>query len=328
LILKLKGEGYRIRVTARNRGRLHQLLQAEGISYNTRGPGSRYYVLKYVLGAFLVLLALARLLVFRPGLSISRSSPYLILASRILRIPSLCFDDNDTDLRLQPWIRLANYIITPATYSRQFHECHFRIPVFKEMAYLPEPRPHEHRKGFFIRISRTDTTHHSRLDTLDLQVLNSYIGSFSDRYDVLLSSEYGIPDVLNGQVTEPGTNDFYGSLNHCRIFWGNSATMAAEAALLGIPAVYVSANISSSLVELKEAGLLFHFTPDRMETSLQHAEALMESRIGCGQYCVVANWIRKSKIDMGAFLYWVVSRFPDSVHKLQHDPDWKREFGE
>jgi predicted glycosyltransferase len=328
LILKLREEGYRVRITARNKDRLHQLLRAEGIPFRGRGSGSRFLAGKYILGAFLIALTFLRVLLFRPGLTISLNSPYLIIASRILRIPSICFNDNDTDLRLHPFIKIATYIFTPSSYPIVFHRLHFRIPIFKEMAYLPDPLRPEQRDGIFLRVTCTDTTHHSRRDALDLPVLRSYIESFSDRFDVFLSSEKVLPEGLNGSVNEPGPEGFHEVLNRCRVFWGNSATMAAEAALLGIPSVYVSAEISSCLRELKDAGLLFHFMPNQLESSLQKAEELMESRRSCGEYCVLANWIRKSKIDMGAFLYWVVTNFPDSVDKLLHDPDWMREIGE
>ncbi len=177
LIRRLKEEGYEIRISARKKDRLQELLSDEGITFLSRGAGSHTIAGKYLYGMLLLVLTLWRLIRFRPDLTLSLSSPYLILASRILGIPTICYDDNDTNPRLHPAIKKANCIFTPVSYPFLFHDRHFRIQVFKELAYLPPPADPARREGIFFRLTRTDTIHHSRHAALNLNSIIEHINT-------------------------------------------------------------------------------------------------------------------------------------------------------
>ena len=76
-------------------------------------------------------------------------------------------------------------------------------------------------------------------------------------------------------MTEARTLQVHEDLSSCKVCWGNSATMAAEAAMMGIPSVFVGAEIFSYLLDLEKAGLVFCFDPDQLEKSMKTANELL-----------------------------------------------------
>ena len=115
-------------------------------------------------------------------------------------------------------------------------------------------------------------------------------------------------------------------MNKCRAFWGNSATMASEAALLGIPSIYIVAEISACLKELEKSGLLFHFTPGELRESFQKLDELSDPSSPTEYFQNLRISICETKIDILAFLYAFVTEFPGSAKRLNVDTDWPLDF--
>jgi predicted glycosyltransferase len=270
---------------------------------------------------------LVQLLRFKPGLTMSLSSPYLVLLSRFLRISSITFDDTDYNPRLLPIIRLSKYLFSPASYPHQFHAGHFRLPVFKELAYL-HPNYFQIKARdpqVFFRITRTDSIHHSRASLLDLDKLRVKISEVRLTHKVLLSSE--LPELefdKNIQFANP--TEIHNDLSRCSAFWGNSATMAAEAAVLGIPSVFVGAEKFAYITELEKYGLLFHFQPEQLDLSIEKLQHLLAGHPLPDYFMEMRNQLLSEKIDMTSFLIWFVENLPDSSVLMEKQTDYIQRF--
>ncbi|MCK4992169.1 MAG: hypothetical protein KAS29_16845, partial [Bacteroidales bacterium] len=190
-------QDYTLSIVARDKECLQMLLDDAGIPYRSRGRGKHSLLGKYLYALLILVRLLVQLLQFRPGLTMSLSSPYLALLSRLLRIPCITYDDTDENPRLLPLIRLSKYLISPATYPHRFHPGHFHLPVYKELAYLHPTlfRLEEQRDGVFFRITRTDSVHHSIASRLDLDTVYEKIHMLSQQHKIILSTE-----------TPPGTD--------------------------------------------------------------------------------------------------------------------------
>ena len=114
-------------------------------------------------------------------------------------------------------------------------------------------------------------------------------------------------------------------LNECRVFWGNSATMAAESAMLGIPSVFVSFEKFAYISELESYGLLFHFTPDQLNESFLKMEELMAEHSG-SKYEDIRLKLLSEKIDVTGFLLWFIENLPQSASIMKSDPDYHLRF--
>jgi len=327
LIDRLLSKGYKIQVLARDKECLHILLRDAGIPFSNRGKGKHSLFGKYIYAFYILVRLLMLMLKFKPGLTMSLSSPYLALLSRGLRISCITFDDTDDNPRLLPLIRLSKYLFSPASYPHHFHSGHFHLPVFKELAYLhPKYFPIEERgSSAFFRITRTDSIHHSRESLLDLDELKVKISEVSLKHKVLVSSELSKPEIENN-ILPASPTQIHKDLSSCRAFWGNSATMAAEAAVLGIPAVFVGAEKFAYITELEELGLLFYFHPGQLDLSIEKLEQLLAGDPPPDHFWGLRQKLLSEKIDMTSFLTWFVENLPDSAELLKMQANYVRKF--
>lgn len=329
LFVYLKKNGYSYRVIARNKECLHELLEAEGIPFINRGRGSHFLLGKYVYAVYIMLLSFFHIITFRPRLTFSLSSPYLIIVSRFCGISTLTYDDTDCNPRLLPMIRKADYIFSPANYPFTFHENHFHMQTYKELAYLSPSFIENERKGdaVFFRITRTDSVHHSSETRIEPSRIIEEINKISEDYITFLSSETSIADNLSKRVLFPDIVNIHKDLNRSRVFWGNSATMAVEAVILGLPSIFIGSEKFAYLKELEERGLLFCFTPDKIDLSFRKLEELIHSTSVDKMFEESRLQLLKTKSDISELFIWFIENLPDSAQILSDDLEIQYRFG-
>ncbi len=325
---KLKHEGYTLRIMARDKDCLQDLLKYHKITYTSWGKGRHTLVGKYIYAIYVLLLLLIQLIRFRPGLTVSLASPYLILSSRLLGIPSLGFLDTDISPRLYPIHKRIDYLITPVSFGTRFHKHHFRLPIFKELAYLhPKYFPQDKLgDSLFFRLTRTDSIHHTFESRLEFSQIIGIINSYSENYRCILSTEITSPPELSEDIQMADSMNIHNDLLQCRVFWGNSATMAAEAAVLGIPAIFIGSEVFSYIKELEAYGLLFHYHPKDIEASIIKLDKLLLEAKSGDKFIRARKEMLKEKIDVTSFMIWMIEHMPESVRILEQDPDYHLRF--
>ena len=324
----LQQHGYSIRIMARKKECLQDLLKYHKFSFINRGAGSHSLVGKYLYGIYILAILVIHLLRFRPGVTISLSSPYLVVASKLLGIKGITYDDTDYNPRLLPILKRSDVILTPATYPYAFHNTHIRIQSFKELAYLhPAYFTHEKKgNGVFFRLTRTDSVHHISKSNFNTSLIADKINSISRHHLTYFSSETGMIENISQEVRNADKFNIHDNLKNCRVFWGNSATMAAEAAILGIPAVFVGTEKYSYIEELEAYGLLCHYFPDQVEISFNKLEELIEESGADDQFEYYRQKLLKDKIDITGFMIWLIENFPDSIRTMKDNPETQFRF--
>ena len=93
---------------------------------------------------------------------------------------------------------------------------------------------------------------------------------------VLLSSESTLPsDLAPLRLTGP-VEDIHHVMAHAQLVVGESATMSSEAAVLGVPAVFVATTGRGYTDdEERRYGLVRHFTEDHFDEAVATAEKLL-----------------------------------------------------
>lgn len=316
----LEQNGYSVRIVARDKECLQPLLKGQGFSFISRGKGSQSKTGKYLYAIYNLVVILIQLLKFRPALTLCLSSPYLILTSKILNIPCLTWDDTDYNPRLLPLIKKATYILSPASYPFNFHKYHFHINTFKELAYL---HPHYYpkaeqlnRNSVFFRFARMDTIHHKNSNLIRTEEVTNQMNKFAEDFTVYYSNEMGRSVEQANNILSPDIFHIHDVLNSCKTFWGNSATMAAEAAVLGIPAVYVGPQKLAYLAELENYGLLFYFHPKDIQASFNKLTELTNNPSE-KRFLTYRQKLLSESIDITALLINFIQDYPDSINELQ-----------
>ncbi|USZ78426.1 DUF354 domain-containing protein (plasmid) [Halorussus vallis] len=95
--------------------------------------------------------------------------------------------------------------------------------------------------------------------------------------EVLITAEGALPSDLESRRVSVAPERMHDLLAHADLFVGEGATMAAESAVLGTPAVYVNTLSMGYTDELADYGLLYHFDgEERHRRGLDRAVAVLE----------------------------------------------------
>lgn len=189
---------------------------------------------------------------FKPDVMASIGGIFISHAGFLTGIPSLIFYDTE-NARLQNLITypFATRVYTPACYEGWVPKRkHIRYKGYHELSYLhpdyftPEldiAKANglvEGEDNFFIRIVSWQANHDIGETGWDLKLLGQVVSRLAKQGNVILSTEAVLPDQFERYIYRGNPGQLHHLLAFCRLFIGESATMASEAAMLGVPSIY------------------------------------------------------------------------------------------
>ena len=252
-IREWRDEGHAVHVTSRLKDVAVPLLDALGIAHE---PLS---VLKAGAGG------LARELVSRDAAmvrTVRREKPDVLLAlggtfaahaGFLTRTPSVVFYDTEC-ARMQNLITypFATRVVVPRCYAAWTPPWSERYAGYHELAYLRPNRFAPDRAvalanglapagdTFLLRCVSWQANHDIGERGWSAQTLRA-VAAFLGRHGrVLISSEAELPPDLQPHRYPGAPAALHHVLAHCRLLVGESATLASEAAVLGVPAIYAA----------------------------------------------------------------------------------------
>ncbi|MCP5159880.1 MAG: DUF354 domain-containing protein [Gammaproteobacteria bacterium] len=254
-IALLQGRGHEVVVTSRAKEMAMPLLDELGIIHHPlsalKGKG--------LLGLSRELLqrdaALYRIVRHeKPQVLASIGGTFIAHVGWLTRTPSLVFYDTE-NARLQNAITypLASQVITPRCY-RGWTPRHrtLRYDGYHELSYLHPDRftPDRHlaeqngldptRDNFFIRCVSWQANHDLGEKGWSTALLGQLVSWLATLGKVHISSETPLPTDLTGYAYPGKVSAVHHVMRYCRLFIGESATMASECAVLGVPAIYAA----------------------------------------------------------------------------------------
>jgi uncharacterized protein len=296
---EMQQRGHILLVTARDKDITHCLLNAWGIDFIDRGPGKSGKnkgnpggVGIFSLAGKTIYLArvTARLLPqvrkFNPDAIVSWCSYHAALIGRILGKPVLTFEDTEDVPLLHGLNRLlSSRMITPFCFEKDFGKKHIRFHGYKELASLHPSRfeklpiPDYIRKPYILLRFVAWTAYHDRGHTgITEQMKVRIAGELSEQARVYISSETPLPPSLEKYSIPVGCEMVHSLMAQASLFFSESASMAAEAAVLGVPAIFIDNTGRGYTRDLEtKYGLLFSFREDRnsVQAALDLAVELM-----------------------------------------------------
>ncbi len=275
-IAKLRADGAAIVIASRHKDITCQLLAEFGEPHTplTAWGGGMVRLAIELIRRDLRLLTLARR--DRPDVMVGFGGVAISHVGRLLGIPTIGFYDTE-NARLQisltcPFItewHVPSYWHGPEAKGRTF-----RFNGFKELAYL-HPRQFQprletaialglspDRDNFFVRTIAWGAAHDLGKRGWAADHLARIVGALGARGKVHLSAEGAVPAGLEALLYDGRLRDIHHLLAHCKLFIGESATMAAEAALLGVPAICSSAYRMGYISELAATDLVTQLPGD------------------------------------------------------------------
>lgn len=225
----------------------------------------------------------------RSQVAVSVGGIFITHAARLLRIPSLVFYDTEhARISNRVTYPFATRIFTPRAYQDDLGKRHIRYLGYQELAYLhpnrftPDPTklalegltPEE--PFTFIRLVAW-TSHHDVSDS-GITDLRAVVASLEHFGRVLISAEAPLPDDLKHYERRGTVGDVHHVLAFARLFFGESATMASEAAQLGVPGIFLSTSSRGYTDELEARyGMVHNFNgiQANQEAALEQAQHVL-----------------------------------------------------
>jgi len=210
---------------------------------------------------------------FEPDLFVSMGSPYSGHVGFLMRRPHLSFDDTEVaKITILLLIPFTTEMIVPSSYNSEFSFRNtLRINSYKVLAYmhpdyfepnrevLRELNLSETDKIAILRFSSYDASHDIGKKGIDESSRNRLVLEISKLAKVFITSEIDLGNELERYRLRLDPSKLHDLLAFADLYVGEGATMACEAAVLGIPAVFVHCNTGGVLEDLEREGLLLNF---------------------------------------------------------------------
>jgi hypothetical protein len=209
--------------------------------------------------------------------------------ARVLRIPSLVFyDTENAKLSNRMTYPAATRIYTPRAYRDDLGPKHVRYNGYHELAYLHPRRftPDPSRlvgQGItpgepytFVRLVAWQS--HHDIGDYGVRQIHRVVERLSQFGRVLVSSEAALPADLQAYAYRGAVQDVHHFLAYAQLTFGESATMASESAMLGVPSIFISTSSRGYTDEQQQKyGMVFNFNGDHAleELALQQAQAIL-----------------------------------------------------
>jgi uncharacterized protein len=251
-IASWRGAGHQVQIASRDKDITLQLLDEFGLDHTRIGGHARGGTVGLAIELVDRAWGLARIIrEFRPHVATSEAGTFLVFGCLPYRVPAVIFSDTEhacvSNAITYPF---AKVVVTPRSYRKPVRGAHIRYSGYQQLAYThptvftPDPTALaaenlEPGEPFsIVRLVSWTASH----DTGDCGVkdLGQVIDTLSAYGRVILSAEKTLPAALQPHLLRGPRSNMLHLQAFARLFFGESATMASECALLGTPAIFIS----------------------------------------------------------------------------------------
>lgn len=325
-IRRWREAGHEVRITSRDKDITLALLDEFGLEHTRLGRARRG-----VAGLALELAERARGLSrvirdFRPHVAAAEAGTFLVYGCLPHRVPAVVFSDTEhAALANAITYPLARVVITPRSYRRCAGRRHVRYDGYQALAYThpnvftPDPTALvseglEPGEPFsIVRLVAWAASHD--IGDHGVRNLREVVETLSAYGRVLLSSEKPLPPDLQPLALRGPRANMLHLQAFARLFFGESATMASECAMLGTPAIFVSTSRRGYIDEQQARyGMVFSFN----DPQTGQAQALAQARALLEDPHTPERWQQKRRamlaelIDVAAFVAETVPQYARS----------------
>lgn len=338
----MQSKGHEVIISARDKDIALELLEKENITYTNRGEGRQSSIGRfiYLIKADLHLLGIA--LKVNPDICLSFGSPYLAHASGLLRIPHIAFADTEHNIFKH---RITNpfcdIILTPKAYRGGDFKKQFKFNGYMELCYL-HPNRFTPNQEVLKKVGLTPEEKYSVLRFVSWNAIHDknhrgfsndqkikVVNELKKHGRVFISSESELIPELEKYRFDLPVNEMHDFLAFANLMYGESATMASESAVLGVPAIFHDDTGRGYTDELeKKYGLVYNYSGslDHQNSSLEKAVDIISSDDAENYYQEKRQVMLGEKIDVSALMVWLVENYPDSERMLRENPDYQYHF--
>lgn len=189
----------------------------------------------------------------KPCVMASIGGTFVAHVGFVTRIPSVVFyDTENASLQNSITYPFASEVVVPQCYGGWLPKHSSRYSGYHELSYLhpdffspcrtlAENAGIDHsKKNIFLRLVSWQANHDVGETGWTLELLQCFCDKFGADCNLLISSETELPKVFEKYIYRGQVEHIHHVLAFSNLVVGESATMASESAVLGVPAIYMA----------------------------------------------------------------------------------------
>lgn len=340
---EMEKRGHQVLYTCRQKEFIIQLLEDEGFRYVSFGK--KYTTtLKKLWGLVKFDYKMWRTcLKFKPDMYVSLGSMYAAQVSWLMRKPHISFEDTYNMEQVRLYRPFTDLILTGDYEHPQMSQTkEFRMAGYNELAYLHPNRftPDESvlkelgvekgEKYVVVRFVAWNASHDLGHHGISVENKLKAVRGFSKLGRVFISSESELPKEFDAYRLPTHPNRIHDVIAFASLVFGESSTMSEEAAMLGVPSVYLNNDSTYYTKHLeKDYQLMYNLTESEQDQvkAIQLGVDILSKDDNKQNWKKKRNAMLREKIDVSAFLTWIADNWPESKEIIMKNPDYQYRFG-
>jgi predicted glycosyltransferase len=345
---ELKEKSCRFIIVIKSKDVLEDLLRNESLEYENIYPKERSTSkLKIVMS---LIKKDYRLLKFSKNLKLDLmigTSTEIARVGRLLRIPSIVVHEDDANV-IKNFSRLtypfANTILSPTSCNngrwadktvcyQGYHELAYLHPKYfqPDIEKVKRLTNYPDEKYFIIRFAKLTAHHDIGKKGITYELAEQIINKLNLQGKVYITSERELEPEFEKYRLKIDPSNMHHALAFASLYIGDSQTMAAEAAVLGIPSIRFN-DFVGKLGYLEELEHKYELTYG-IKTSepvelIKKIDQLLTIPNLKKEWQKRRNKMLSDKIDVTAFMVWLIENYPESVKVMQKNPEYQNRFNE
>ncbi|MCF8261093.1 MAG: DUF354 domain-containing protein [Melioribacteraceae bacterium] len=272
---------------------------------------------------------------FKPDIFISHGSIYAAHTAFLLRKPHISLEDtfNFEQIRLY---RPFTKVVLTGDYDHPLQSYKvIRYSGYHELAYL-HPNYFKIRsdlnlpsKYILIRFVSWNASHDYGHKGISYSNKIKLVQELALKNNIIISSESKLPDELLKYQYNFQPDEMHHIIGNSELVFGESSTMVSEAAVLGVPGIYIDNTGRFYTKELENKyGMVFNFTESESDflLAVEKAKELLDNPGLKSEWKVKQKKMLADKIDVTAFLLWFVENFPESYIVMKKNINYQLIF--
>jgi uncharacterized protein len=266
---------------------------------------------------------------------------YGAFVARLLRKPHISIEDTFNNESTKLFVPFTNVVLTGDYDHPNLGNKEIKYAGYQELLYLhpanfnpdksvlSELGVQEGEKYFILRFVSWSASHDFGHKGISLKNKILLVDELSKFGKVFITSEKELPIELEPFRIRIAAHRIHDAIAFSTLLFGESATMASEAAMLGVPAFFLDNNGRYYTKDQeKKYGLVFNFT----ESETDQTKAIQKAIDLLSDQANKEEWQRRrlkmlaDKINVTDFLVWFVVNYPKSHSIMKNDAAFQLKF--
>jgi len=313
IIQRLKNANHDVLLVIREKDCTRELVEGQKLKFISRGKGAGGFTgrMFYLMKMFFFFRKIIRN--EKPDIVVSFGSPYTALVRAVMKFPLILVTDAEPNKTERFFFKWPDVIITPDSFQHDYGEKHLCFRGTKELAYLSKDsimvNP-DSQDYVLVRFVEHGAMHYKGLRHNYMQMREQLIGGLVELMSVQISSEENLSLSMQPYVIDEPSDLLHTKIANARIVVTESATVAAEAAVLGVPVIMISSLYWGYIRQLESLGVIIKREPgmDYYTEAVTLAKSVMDGKV---EYPDIQEFLDEAD-DVNHF---VISIIEKTVHE-------------